>query len=317
MPPVFQPFDEATASRGQLQPPPVHADNPPLIPGDVCVGCIVWLPPKDVNRPSIRCVNESCCGKRELDDGGHNHPVVVLKIRQKKGSIVIGDLICTVASVTTFSGTSLSKYLSRRRRRQASIPIFDPEATALTSPRAASLVQLKMEDGRLKKQSYIRLQHTYRIPVSMLGQYAYRNSRAYKRRLSYESYCALMELLSLPPEKYEVTASLYETENQRLLDLARSSLPSVVQAHRAAHPVTNPTHPSHYGGGGTIPARPQAAGYIPPAHTYPQIRYHREPESHGDGIGGGGGSFVWKCVAGVVIVGLAWWNFWRTPSTQR
>ncbi|KAH9213955.1 hypothetical protein DL95DRAFT_462615 [Leptodontidium sp. 2 PMI_412] len=313
MSPIFQPIDEVRASHGHLQPPPIHTDKPHLNPGDVCVGCIVWLPPKDFTRPSFRCVNKNCCRNEELDDGGHNHPVVVLKIRQKKGSTVIGELICTVASVTTFSNTPLSKYLSRRRHRKPSIPIFDPEATALTSPRVSSLVQLKLEEGRLKKQSYVRLQHTYRIPVSMLRQYAYRNSRAYKRRLSYESYYALMELLALPPENYEATETLFETNHQRLLDLANSSLALVAPSQQTSHPITNRIQHVHYGGCGTIPVAPQVSQYSPPSYAHPTW-YHIEPDSQGGDGGNGGHSVIWKCVVGVVIVGLAWWNFWSGSS---
>jgi len=102
MPPVFQPSREARGSRSPLQPPPAQTERPTLRPGDVCVGCVVWLPSKDTSQRSIRCINDDCCGKGELDDGGYNHPVVVLKIRQENGSVVVGDLICTVACVNIF-----------------------------------------------------------------------------------------------------------------------------------------------------------------------------------------------------------------------
>ncbi|PVH81861.1 hypothetical protein DL98DRAFT_570956 [Cadophora sp. DSE1049] len=309
MPPVFQPFGEARGSRSPLQPPPVQTDRPTLSPGDVCVGCIVWLPSKDGTRPSIRCINDDCCGKEELDDGGHNHPVVVLKIKQKKDSAVVGDL------VTTFSDTPLSKYLSKRRHKEPSIPVYDPEATSLTTARGTALVQIKLEEGRLKKQSYVRLQHTYRVPVSMLRQYAYRKCRAYKRRLSDDSYNTLMGLLALSPEKYEPTKTLFETKNDRLLDLARSRLPHVVRAQRAQPPVLPGSvapQPHPHRSYGTTHMNPPASHYIPPTYTY-QVRNHIQPEYKSQNDGGEESSFPAKMVAGIIILGLVWW-YWRTPS---
>lgn len=64
----------------------------------MCAGCIVWLPSKVLFAESIKCNKQNCSGE-ELDDDGYEHPVVVLGVKQKEGSRVPGDLICTVALV--------------------------------------------------------------------------------------------------------------------------------------------------------------------------------------------------------------------------
>lgn len=68
-------------------------------PGDLCAGCIVWLPPKKAFDSEIRCSCRGCEGAEELREGGYNHPVVVLRLRQRPNSFVPGDLICDIACV--------------------------------------------------------------------------------------------------------------------------------------------------------------------------------------------------------------------------
>lgn len=75
-----------------------HNDRPLVVAGDLCVGCIVWLPPRVLSANTLTCGTKNCCGK-ELEDGGYDHPVVVLSMKQKEGSYILGDLICTVACV--------------------------------------------------------------------------------------------------------------------------------------------------------------------------------------------------------------------------
>jgi hypothetical protein len=89
----------ATTQRGVSASPTRRTELPPVKMGDLCVGCIVWLPPRDSQSPAIKCSKAGCCGHGNLEDGGYNHSVVVLKIRQRKDSNVPGDLVCTVACV--------------------------------------------------------------------------------------------------------------------------------------------------------------------------------------------------------------------------
>jgi hypothetical protein len=78
-----------------------YQPRPPLITGDICVGCIVWLPPRNDLEEPINCNRNDCCGGEVLHDRGYNHPVVVMSIRQKGHSTVPGDLEFSVACVGT------------------------------------------------------------------------------------------------------------------------------------------------------------------------------------------------------------------------
>jgi hypothetical protein len=69
--------------------------------GDICRGCIVWLPPKSSHDDAVLCNRDGCCGRSALQEGGYDHPVVVLKIRQRENSRLYGDILCTVVCVCT------------------------------------------------------------------------------------------------------------------------------------------------------------------------------------------------------------------------
>lgn len=78
-------------------------DRPHLKSGDVCVGCIVWLLPRNDHDQSIVCNRTGCCGQEVLEDAGYNHPVVVLGIQQRENSRIYGDIVCSVACVSTWT----------------------------------------------------------------------------------------------------------------------------------------------------------------------------------------------------------------------
>ncbi len=100
MPSAHHVLQGAAALLAAHPPTDEKAYRPRLISGDVCVGCIVWLPPRKDHEPPILCKREGCCGGEVLQDEGYNHPVVVLKIRQSENSRVHGDLMCLVACVS-------------------------------------------------------------------------------------------------------------------------------------------------------------------------------------------------------------------------
>ena len=120
-----------------------------------------------------------------------------------------------------------------------------------------------------------------------------------------------MGLLALTPEKYETTETLFETRDQRLLNLARSELPPVVrvqQPHRLLPPTRLASQPNQYRPYGATNANPQISQYVPP-HRY-QGRDHIRA-GYGAHDDGGEGSFLLKLVAGCVILVLVWW-YWRS-----
>lgn len=105
MPRPHRNSNETAALLGRPPPPPhdTQAQRPKLRPEDICVGCIVWLPQKDVNEGGMKCRKDGCCQNSELEEKGYNHPVVVLEIKQRKNSRTFGDLVCVVACVSRVS----------------------------------------------------------------------------------------------------------------------------------------------------------------------------------------------------------------------
>ncbi|KAH6700618.1 hypothetical protein BKA61DRAFT_529714 [Leptodontidium sp. MPI-SDFR-AT-0119] len=213
-------------------PPPndSQAYRPPLRSEDICVGCIVWLPIKENHGPSIKCRKDGCCGNEELKDEGYNHPVVVLKIKQKKRSKVCGDLVLTIAIMTSFRDMPLNHYLARRERVpyfRSSIPIRDQSSEEIEE---AGIKQLELEKGRTmnKKQCYVKTDHVYNAPVSSLRSYGFGpgECRAYRMRLNEASYAMLMGELDLSPESFAVTDTLFETAPSRLAVLAGIPVPT-------------------------------------------------------------------------------------------
>jgi hypothetical protein len=80
-----------------VRPPPSNNRNPrPRIKvQQLVVGCIVWLPSRGDDDKSIKCIAEFCCYGQELQDGGYNHPVVVLKVSPNN----FGDAVCSIVQV--------------------------------------------------------------------------------------------------------------------------------------------------------------------------------------------------------------------------
>ncbi|KAH8684253.1 hypothetical protein BGZ60DRAFT_547726 [Tricladium varicosporioides] len=204
--------------------PEARWKRPKLSERELCVGCIVWLPERGTQQVGIKCNNSFCCGESELGDKGYNHPAVVLSIKQKHGSTIVGDLTCSVACVTSFTDIKLPDYLRQRQYRihlQQSLPIYDPEGADITSLGLPCPTQLHLERGqKLRKQSYVGLQHSYDVPLDVLRSYS--KFPAYKHRLEEESYKVLMRELKMTPETYPETSKLCETVDARLTALASS-----------------------------------------------------------------------------------------------
>jgi len=186
------------------------------------------LPLKSPLDISVNCLK--CPALEEMEDGAYNHPVVVLKIRQKENSTTLGDLVCDVANTTSFGSTPLSKYNTKRQYLEPSLPISQPgNDDAETARLHNHTKQLHLENKKsMHKQSYVRLKHVYRVEVSTLRTFVKKRPsekvcRAYKIRLDEESYGVLMQGLGLEKETWEDTRTLYETSPRRLRALANST----------------------------------------------------------------------------------------------
>jgi hypothetical protein len=224
--------------------------------------------------------------------------------------------------VTTFHDTSLSLYLDQRVRRphyRESIPILQPNTEYLSNPCFENEKKLVLEKDELKKQSYVKLGHTYEVPASMLTQYSRGRCRAYKKRLSEASYILLMAELGLVPEAFEETSTLFETAENRLLELAntirlyQNASGSRSTANNSQQlvipPVYQPTPiyscqsaPRNTAYGGT-----ETALFLPLSHQrtlpYPSPSEPDDEDSF---------SFVFKCTLAIVVVVIgtfAWWRY--------
>ena len=215
----------------------------PVRAKDLCVGCIVWLPPRNVIPDQvISCSNNNCCDQRVLSDKGYDHPVVVLKIEQRRASNITGDVICTVALVTfslfrvwgrvayqylddniSTRNTKLDQYIEshkRVRKYQKSLPICHSQQDDPSVAIDGCVPVLYLGIGELHKQSYVKIDHIYHIQISSLRTYGKPYNRAYKLRLSLGSYKILMAAVDIPEADYECQDTLWETARPRLIELA-------------------------------------------------------------------------------------------------
>jgi hypothetical protein len=201
------------------------------------------------------------------------------------------------------------------------MPIIEsvPESHNDIPPATKSLA---LENGSLRKQSYVRLDHTYQIPLPMLAQYSWRRCRAYKIRISKSSYTTLMEELGLVPEVFEETNTLYETADRRLSDLAgagglaqdttrnwnaSANSQNLVFPQIQQHTLTyssQPTLPTFNYGTAPLTQQPQ---YIP--YSYQRtLPYSSSP---GPSEGKSNSYFVIYLVGigGICIVSFFWWKY--------
>jgi hypothetical protein len=195
-----------------------------------------------------------------------------------------------------------------------SIPIIDPGAELLGSGETLSFPHLQLEEGKMRKQSYVRLKHIYRVPANFFRQYTFRHSRAYKYRLCKTSYDRLMEELRLAPEPFECTATLFETEERRLYALASSNGAATLPLPTPAVPpqrvyssssfITPPPRHDLESGYGTLSAR-DISYYGHDAH-----RYHESTPLPDEGLI----PLFWKCVVGTLAFGASAWGYFRLKS---
>lgn len=189
----------------------------------------------------------------------------------------------------------------------------------LSNPGFGKEKKLVLEKDELKKQSYVKLGHTYEVPASTLTQYSRGRCRAYKKRLSKASYILLMEELGLVPEVFEETATLFETAENRLHELANTT--RLYQNTSGARSTTNnsqhcviapvyqhsPIYSSQSAPQNTSYGGTETALLLPLSHqrTLPYSSTS-EPDDE-DSF-----SFVFKCTLAIVVVVIgtfAWWMY--------
>ncbi|KAI5923434.1 hypothetical protein F4810DRAFT_710516 [Camillea tinctor] len=134
-------------------------------------GCIKWLPPKE----------ELNSLPKGFDEGGLNHPVVILSPKTQDGKV-------TVLIMTSFGGVELkTKHASSRKKRIEYLPVepCDPH------PDNGILLKLQNPSPGMRKNSYVHTTSRRCIRFNML--------RPYERRQSVE--------LFLHPDSYRELAA--------------------------------------------------------------------------------------------------------------
>jgi hypothetical protein len=71
-----------------------------LVAEEACVGSVVWLRQRFYNEGDIPCIREGHCTNYKLGEDGYMHPVVILKMWQRSGSTLPGDLMLAVSEVS-------------------------------------------------------------------------------------------------------------------------------------------------------------------------------------------------------------------------
>ncbi|KAM0138744.1 hypothetical protein ACHAO1_003343 [Botrytis cinerea] len=207
----------------------------PLRPEHLMPGCIVWLSNYQDGHEPIICVQNHECNDKVKEKDGRNHPVMILRINQRRGSDVIGDVILDVALMTTLSGLTLENYVQKLRTigpdpskqwyLQETMPMsWAPQETpqlkgskleALRKPERdqesqyhAELNQrgntlLFLSRGSMQRRSYMRVHHIYAVPIKQLQACSRYAKLAHMVRLDECGYRRVMEVLSLVPEPWE------------------------------------------------------------------------------------------------------------------
>lgn len=89
--------------------PAMRPKNDPIHAEDVMHGSIVWLSKHQGWHEPIICVQNHECNDKVKEIDGHNHPVMILRINQRHGSDIIGDIVLDIAIVSLhpFAASSL------------------------------------------------------------------------------------------------------------------------------------------------------------------------------------------------------------------
>jgi len=218
--------------------------------------------------------------------------------------------------MTTFTNTTLAKYKKKRsrdRRFGCSIPVYQPPTDDEMGPVTPNPEYLHLEKRQMKKQGFVRYDHTFEIPIGYLRTYGYqRRSRAYQFRLTQQSYTLLMAKSGLPAEPYVETDRLAETADARIAALIRtqgrvanpSQLSTTLQAHSipGAYPTIASEEHLYYG---TV--RPDYQQYRLPVYDDRYSRFGQE-ENHSSSESGGWGGTILLCVG--ILAGVGYFFGW-------
>ncbi|KAJ8059567.1 hypothetical protein OCU04_011223 [Sclerotinia nivalis] len=240
--------------------PAMRPKNDPIHAEDVMHGSIVWLSNHQDWHAPIICVQNHECNDKIKEIDGHNHPVTILRINQRHGSDIIGDVVLDIAIMTTLCGLNLQGYVHKLRTLgpdtskqwylQETMPLsWVPQQTSnlkgskleevirhekrLETEHHAELNErgntlLSLSRGTMQRRTYMRVHHIYAVPIKQLQACNRYAKLAHMVRLDEPSYRRVMESLNLVPDPWESSVERsVASAPQRLRDLRDAEMARV------------------------------------------------------------------------------------------
>lgn len=172
-------------------------------------GCILWIRKRAdleyTNNASLKCINEGCDNR--LEGSALEHPCLVLKVHSPYSVPTIDDLECTIATITTKTG-------SKR------LEIVQGYSNLEENEDNENLLFLE-NNKSLREQSYLLAgielvchRHIYRVPVRLIDRMVgTHNGLDY--RLTKRSYGKAIECTYCEPDRYDPTHLLKREQTER------------------------------------------------------------------------------------------------------
>ncbi|KAJ8059566.1 hypothetical protein OCU04_011222 [Sclerotinia nivalis] len=190
----------------------------PLDPTLLLNGVIIWVYEQSPDKwgvpakPFICCRTSGghICTQRELNDGGYNHPFLVLDHYQNPESREEGDIILDIVPITSFGGKSILQTYSdfTHCKRMNSLPIefnLSRKQDRLRENELLDRLQkplLGLESGPTSRQLFVEVNHIYRVSVKQVHAYSAKKSEISKYvRLNKEGYDEVRSKFVLPTDE--------------------------------------------------------------------------------------------------------------------
>ncbi|KAF7855394.1 hypothetical protein EAF04_010137 [Stromatinia cepivora] len=198
--------------------PSKPVNKKPLDPTLLLNGVIIWAyePSPDKwglpAKPFICCraTGGHICTQRELNDGGYNHPFLVLDHYQNPESREEGDIILEIVPITSFGGKSILQTYSdfSHCKRMNSLPIEFNSGRNQDRLRENELLDklqkplLGLESGPTGRQLFVEVNHIYRVSAEQVHAYSAQKSEVSKYvRLNKEGYDEVRSKFGLPADE--------------------------------------------------------------------------------------------------------------------
>ncbi|KAE8448936.1 hypothetical protein EG329_008732 [Mollisiaceae sp. DMI_Dod_QoI] len=235
------------AIMNRQDPRPCIINSPSVAIEEMAPGNICWLPGKVQVPEDVPCVRGGHCSMKKLRDQGFWHPLVVLGVYQREGSMTPGDVIVRFQMLSTYNKVELDNYIEFKPRlikffgvlpiRQDPVRpelgiLREPLPSAVRSPptqvvnttpplpRGVTQIELSPESQLLPQQSYVETAHVWEVSMEYIKPFKFRGpySHAYSFRISKNSYYVLAAKAGIEPQTYTPTEELRRRTQIQALD---------------------------------------------------------------------------------------------------